>query len=831
MKGFVMRKYLILISLIASVNAPSFSQDPMEISLHNKMDSLKRIVQGKTGKEKVDDLNRIVDLYQVLDEADQMQVDSATPYARQAIDEAKRIGYKRGLGYANLKFSYCEILRAEIYFRKNKKNETRLIESIEGLIKEVMQIGEELGDNIMIGSAYSFAGWVEKNGVIVSTEKAIFFIKMAIASFEKSLKTSQSDGYKEMEFTFCPDCKKVELRIAWLYMDLIHLQKDNKENEQYLNLAISYSEKAGANSEMIGKTYMRYGIWVGGGTTTETGLEYFKKAIPHFQLSGNKQEELEAITMVASRYWYTGDLEKGFEYSKKSVSLAEKIAKEKPANLIKVELGKAYFWMGRYYDAAGDYETALKVTRKGEGYFSDNPWEKSRWSSLMGDIYRHMKNYDSSMYYLAAFEKDTQTQHGKMYLSILYIDLKQYDKALPLINIVLKNDKQIGLIVNLGNEYTVRAAIWLGKKDYKAALNDARKGLALLQQTKMNIWLANNSLTLSDIFYEMGKYDSAYYYLKQNTILKESLLNKQFYIRLNDYKKEAEEEKKLSQINLLNKENQLKQQQLKQEATVRNSLIVGLIMLLLLGVFIFRNLTLKRKNAFEKQRLENEKKQTELEMQALRAQMNPHFIFNCLSSINRFIFKNDNKLASDYLTRFSRLIRMVLMNSSKKLITLEDELEMLRLYLDLERLRFKDAFDYSITTTNIVDAGAIFIPPLLLQPFCENAVWHGLMHKESKGHLNVIISEVISEEEKILHCVIEDNGIGREKAAEFKSKSAENEKSMGLKITTERLALLNQENNFSTFYNIEDVLNENNEVEGTRVKLKIRYKESIEELV
>jgi hypothetical protein len=105
------------------------------------------------------------------------------------------------------------------------------------------------------------------------------------------------------------------------------------------------------------------------------------------------------------------------------------------------------------------------------------------------------------------------------------------------------------------------------------------------------------------------------------------------------------------------------------------------------------------------------------------------------------------------------------------------------------------------------------------------------MHKESKGHLNIIISEVISEDEKVLHCVIEDDGVGREKAGAFKSKSAENEKSMGLKITTERLALLNQENNFSTFYKIEDVLNEENEIEGTRVKLKIRYKESIEELV
>jgi len=104
-----------------------------------------------------------------------------------------------------------------------------------------------------------------------------------------------------------------------------------------------------------------------------------------------------------------------------------------------------------------------------------------------------------------------------------------------------------------------------------------------------------------------------------------------------------------------------------------------------------------------------------------------------------------------------------------------------------------------------------------------------LMHKESKGHLNIIISEVISENEKVLHCVIEDDGVGREKAAEMKSKSAESEKSLGLKITTERLALLNQENNFSTFYKIENVINGNNDVAGTRVQLKIKYKETIEE--
>jgi LytS/YehU family sensor histidine kinase len=252
--------------------------------------------------------------------------------------------------------------------------------------------------------------------------------------------------------------------------------------------------------------------------------------------------------------------------------------------------------------------------------------------------------------------------------------------------------------------------------------------------------------------------------------------------------------------------------------------------LLLIGFFLFRWLALKRKN----EKLKNEKIQTELqqraselEMQALRAQMNPHFIFNCLNAINRFIFINEPRAASDYLTRFSRLIRMVLLHSQKKLVALEDELEMLRLYLDMERLRFKNAFDYCIKTTNAVETNPIFIPPLLLQPFCENEIWHGLMHKYGQGHLNIELNE----DDGILHCIITDDGVGREKAEEYKSKSAEKEKSLGLKITKERLSLLNQGTTGGTFYEIEDVLNANNEVAGTKVSLKIRYKESVEELV
>jgi LytS/YehU family sensor histidine kinase len=171
----------------------------------------------------------------------------------------------------------------------------------------------------------------------------------------------------------------------------------------------------------------------------------------------------------------------------------------------------------------------------------------------------------------------------------------------------------------------------------------------------------------------------------------------------------------------------------------------------------------------KKNSIEFQQQATELEMQALRAQMNPHFIFNCLSSINRFILINKTEEASDYLTKFSRLIRMALINSEKPLITLESELEALRLYLDLERLRFKNAFNYSITFINTIDINAVYIPPMLIQPFAENAIWHGLMHKKGIGCLEIQLRAT----GKKLTCAVIDNGIGRNMAATFNSRSAE----------------------------------------------------------
>ena len=152
---------------------------------------------------------------------------------------------------------------------------------------------------------------------------------------------------------------------------------------------------------------------------------------------------------------------------------------------------------------------------------------------------------------------------------------------------------------------------------------------------------------------------------------------------------------------------------------------------------------------------------------------------------------------------------------------------MLRLYLDMERMRSRNSFDYVISFMNDIDAGTAYIPPLLLQPFCENAVWHGLMQKTGQGHLNINLSM----QDHILQCTITDDGVGREKAARFEDRSSEKGKSLGLQITAQRLALLNQNKTVQTFYAIEDLLDENKDVAGTKVVLEIRYKEVTGEFV
>jgi ligand-binding sensor domain-containing protein len=220
----------------------------------------------------------------------------------------------------------------------------------------------------------------------------------------------------------------------------------------------------------------------------------------------------------------------------------------------------------------------------------------------------------------------------------------------------------------------------------------------------------------------------------------------------------------------------------------------------------------------QNQLAELRQKAVEMEVQALRAQMNPHFIFNSLNSINRFILQNNKLQASEYLTKFSRLIRLILYNSKASVITLESELDALRLYLDLECLRFNDHFSYSIDIEDGLDISVLKIPPLIIQPYAENAIWHGLMHKEDKGLLEIRIHS----NEDTLFIEITDNGIGRQEANRMPMAEARDElhKALGMQITSNRITTSRRKGFTDPSVQIIDLVAPDGTPAGTSVLIK-----------
>ena len=205
-----------------------------------------------------------------------------------------------------------------------------------------------------------------------------------------------------------------------------------------------------------------------------------------------------------------------------------------------------------------------------------------------------------------------------------------------------------------------------------------------------------------------------------------------------------------------------------------------------------------------------------LALKSLRTQMNPHFIFNALNSVNSFIANNDERAANKYLSEFSQLMRSVLENSEEDFISLSKEIELLQLYTKLEHFRFKDKFDYEITVDDGIAVDDFVIPPMLLQPYVENAVWHGLRYKEEKGMLRI---QFVKKDTESVVITIEDNGIGRKKSKALKTEHQKKQKSKGMGNIKKRISILNEMYRDKVDVLVEDAF-ENEE--GTLVKLTLK---------
>ncbi len=400
-------------------------------------------------------------------------------------------------------------------------------------------------------------------------------------------------------------------------------------------------------------------------------------------------------------------------------------------------------------------------------------------------------------YKISKKEAPQQALEINQKLTDFYVENKNYDKAIEAKKTVLKEDfvkenskKEVEQIQELADIYIkkddIGEAISLLKKSYGIALE---KGHTLEAQ---------KSVKKLDSLYNISENTDASVRLYRDFLGKlPDLVSKDK--SLADEKILEDTEQRIAQ---LEKEKQLKDELIRKKNVFNYSLIGVLLVLSALIIFIFRTL--------KKVQIKNKK----IALQSLRREMNPHFIFNSLNSVNHFIATNNELEANQYLTKFSKLMRGVMENSTEDFIPFQQELDLLQNYLALEKTRFSDKFDYEIEVDESLNTQSLKVPGMLVQPFLENAIWHGLRYRTTKGFLKLYFKK----DNQYLKITVEDNGIGIEESKKQKTEHQKARKGRGMKNTLERIALLNDLYHQEIQCNITDKQN----TQG--VLVEIRYK-------
>lgn len=369
-----------------------------------------------------------------------------------------------------------------------------------------------------------------------------------------------------------------------------------------------------------------------------------------------------------------------------------------------------------------------------------------------------------------------------------------------------------GIAYKIANAYIAQDRFDEAITYLKESIEEAGAGNDLLIQK-------DATRTLSEVYREKGDFNKALASYQDYVNLVDSLYRRkeqelaqiaQFNREIAEKQSritglERERELSKSRMELALSEQQLIRERNNSQQLIIYSLILGIILLALTTYFFYRS--------NRQQKLANNL----LALKSLRSQMNPHFIFNALNSVNNFISQKDERSANRYLSEFSMLMRAVLETSEQDFITLAQELEMIERYLMLEKSRFPDKFDYSVSVEGNLDPEQFRLPPMLLQPFIENAIWHGLRYKEEKGYLKVQLEAADS----TLKIQIIDNGIGRSRSAELKTGNQMKQRSQGMENIRKRIAILNSMYPDELAVSVNDLEEDGS---GTLVELTIKKK-------
>ncbi len=534
-----------------------------------------------------------------------------------------------------------------------------------------------------------------------------------------------------------------------------------------------------------------------------------KKAVELKEALSKDESDLQIAQRyeaLAKQLSAKGDYAKAEEYLKKAKEIYAKLNKKSEVANVSRNLGKSQEYQNKTSDAIVSYKDASEVSSdkefekvnandaerlrnsvpaKQDSYINSNIsiLEKQGKKEEVSEAYQQKAmnsiRLDDKIGAIENYKKALENVNGKPSevvkikneIAKVYVSDNQFDKAIAIHQKMIgeaKNrndfDNEILQMQELASIYFTQKedekGISLLKEAYEISIENGKTLLAkntlelLLKQYKAK-GNGQESIELYENFFENFE-----------TLIgsDNSLIDAKTFQVTED------------RIKHLEKERALKDELITKKNTFNYFLLGSVILMILLFIFIVKALySIKIKNK-------------KIALQSLRREMNPHFIFNSLNSVNQFISENNELEANKYLTSYSNLMRNMMENSNKDFVTLSNEIEQLKKYLDLEHLRFSDKFDYEIKIDEALDADAIFVPNMLLQPHLENAIWHGLRYKDDRGFLKLDFRL----EKNLVKVTIEDNGIGLKRSKELKTTNQKVHESRGLTNTLERINLLNE---------------------------------------
>lgn len=385
------------------------------------------------------------------------------------------------------------------------------------------------------------------------------------------------------------------------------------------------------------------------------------------------------------------------------------------------------------------------------------------------DIYKAEANLNNA-YVISKKEAPQQALEINQKLADLYVENKKFDKAIEAKKKVLKEDFVKENSQEKVNQIQELADIYIKKNDPKEAVDLLKKAYGIALDKGHTLEAQKSVKKLDSLYAISGNVDASVHLYRDFLGQLPNLVSKDRSLVDNKILEDTEQ-----RISQLEKEKELKDELIRKKNVFNYGLIATLIVLTGLIIFIFRTL--------KKVQTKNKK----IALQSLRREMNPHFIFNSLNSVNHFIATNNELEANQYLTKFSKLMRGVMENSTDDFIPFQQELDLLQNYLALEKTRFADKFDYEIDLDDNLNMQSLLVPGMLIQPFLENAIWHGLRYRTDKGFLKLSFEK----NNQYLKIIIEDNGIGIEESKKQKTEHQKTREGRGMKNTLERIKLLN----------------------------------------